>query len=487
MDLQFVSREHDRLLRELFDFLSIPSVSTLPAHAGDCRAAAGWLVSHFQGLGCPVVTLLEGEGHPVVWAESPRMAGAPTLLVYGHYDVQPVDPVNEWVTPPFEPTIRDGRVYARGASDDKGQVYCLLKAYEAVLDAERRPPLNVNFIIEGEEESGGKVIQSLLQREPERTRADAVLVCDMSYYAPGWPAVYSALRGLCYAEIKLRTLQRDLHSGTYGGAAPNAIEVLARLLTRLKRASGRIAIPKLYGAVERPSGRERKAWRSLPFNEEAFLREEVTGKALTGLRAFTVLERVWALPTFEIHGIRGGFTGEGAKTVIPAEATAKVSLRLVPGLSYAKVAKWLTREVRNLAPKYADVEVTLLHGGDPVQVDLDHPVFATLDQAFEEVVGRKTVTVRAGGSIPVIPLLGSEGAPVILTGIGLPDDGLHSPNEKLDLHQLWEGIQVFGRFYEGLARKPSKPEKSEKSEKPEKSKTAAKTKSASGALVGSKA
>ena len=474
MNLQFVSHEHDRLLRELFEFLSIPSVSSQPSHAADCRKAADWLVRHFQGLGCPVATLLEGEGHPVVWAESPRVEGAPTLLVYGHYDVQPVDPLNEWVTPPFEPAIRDGRVYARGAVDDKGQVFCLLKAYEAVLDGERRPPLNLNFIIEGDEESGGKVIQELLQREPARTRADAVLVSDMSYFAPGWPAVYSALRGICYAEITLRTLQRDLHSGTYGGAAPNAIEVLTRLLSRLKRASGRIAIPKLYDAVEPPSSKERKAWRSLPFSEEAFLREEVTGKALTGLRAFTVLERVWALPTFEIHGIRGGFTGEGAKTVIPAEATAKVSLRLVPGLSYAKVGKWLTREVRKLAPKYADVEVTLLHGGDPVQVDLNHPVFATLDEAFEEVVGRKAVTVRAGGSIPVIPLLGSEGAPVILTGIGLPDDGLHSPNEKLDLQQLWEGIRVFGRFYEKMAGADPKPEKAKK------------TKSARGALVGSK-
>lgn len=451
MDTTFLAREHDRLLTELFAFLSIPSISTGPDHVRDCRKAAEWLVDHFRGLGCPVATLIEGEGHPVVWAESPRVPDAPTLLIYGHYDVQPVDPVNEWVTPPFEPTIRDGRVYARGAADDKGQVYALIKAYESVLDANRRAPLNVNFLIEGEEENGGKSVATLLGREPERTRADAVLVADMSYHAPGWPAVYTALRGLCYAEIHLRTLQRDLHSGTYGGAAPNAIETLARLLTRLKRASGRIAIPKLYRSIEAPSRRERKAWRSLPFNEEAFQRDEVTGKALTGMRAFSVLERVWALPTFEIHGIRGGFTGEGAKTVIPAAAAAKVSLRLVPGHSWEKVGRWLTRAVEKLAPSYAEVEVRLLHGADPVQVDIDHPVFGVLDAAFEKVVGRKAVAVRAGGSIPVIPLLGTSGAPVILTGIGLPDDGLHSPNEKLDLHQLWEGIDVFGRFYEGLA------------------------------------
>ncbi|HKP28849.1 MAG TPA: M20/M25/M40 family metallo-hydrolase, partial [Gemmatimonadales bacterium] len=358
------------------------------------------------------------------------------------------------------PTIRDGRVYARGASDDKGQVYGLIKAYEAILDAEKRAPININFLIEGEEESGGKTIASVLEREPERTKADVCLVADMSYYAPGWPAVYTALRGLCYAEISVRTLQRDLHSGSYGGAAPNAIETLTRLLAKLKKASGRIEIPKLYESVEPPTKKELKAWHALPFNEEAFMRDEVTARALTGIEEYTVLERVWALPTFEIHGIRGGFTGEGAKTVIPAEATAKVSLRLVPGLGYEKVGKWLTRAVKKLAPEYADVEVKLLHGGDPVEVDVDAPAFGLLDEAFEAVVGRKSVPVRAGGSIPVIPLLGRSGAPVILTGFGLPDDGLHSPNEKIDLHQLWEGIDVFGRFYESLAR--SKPRKKKK-------------------------
>jgi acetylornithine deacetylase/succinyl-diaminopimelate desuccinylase-like protein len=459
MDKQFASRERDRILKDLFEFLAIPSISTIPAHAPDCRKAAEWLLRHFQGLGCPVATLLEGSGHPVVWAESPRVAGAPTLLIYGHYDVQPVDPLSEWVSPPFEPTIRDGRIYARGSADDKGQVYCLMKAYEAVLDGDRRPPLNINFIIEGEEESGGQSIAELLRREPQRTKADAVVVADMSYFAPEWPAVYSALRGLCYAEISVRTLERDLHSGTYGGVAPNALETLVRLLARLKRASGRIDLPKLYESVEEPGRKERRGWRSLPFDEAKFLREEVTAKALTGLRRFPVLERTWALPTFEIHGIRGGFTGEGAKTVIPAEATAKVSLRLVPGLSMQKVGKWLTRRVRKLAPAWAEVEVRLLHGADPVEVDTAHPAFDLLGQAFEEVVGRRPVTVRAGGSIPVIPLLAAGGAPVILTGIGLPDDGLHSPNEKLDLQQLWEGVEVFGRFYQLLAgtRREAKP------------------------------
>ena len=462
MNPTFAEREQGRLLRELNDFLSIPSISALPSHAGDCRRAADWLQQHLTRLGCPVVHVIEGPGHPVVWAESPRVAGAPTLLIYGHYDVQPPDPLDEWTTPPFTPTVRDGKLFARGSSDDKGQVFCLLKAYESVLDTGGQPPLNVNFIFEGEEECGGRMIFDLLHREPQRTRADAALVCDMSYYASGWPAVYTALRGLCYAEISVRTLERDLHSGTYGGVAPNAIETLVRLLSGLKSESGEIKVPGLYEAVEPPTDKELATWNRLPFDRQQFLTGEVTGQALTGLQDRSVYERVWALPTFEIHGIRGGFTGEGAKTVIPAQATAKVSLRLVPGQRMEEVGRQLKRAVEALAPEWAEVKVTLLHGGDPVQVDVNHPAFEILNEAFEEVEGRRAVQVRAGGSIPIVPELGLAGAPVILTGIGLPDDGLHSPNEKLDLDQLWRGIRIFGRFFELFAEKatPLLPAKS---------------------------
>jgi acetylornithine deacetylase/succinyl-diaminopimelate desuccinylase-like protein len=443
--------EQARLLSELNEFLTIPSISALPAHAPDCRRAAEWLVDHLKGLGCPVATLLEGQGHPVVWAESPKVPGKPTLLIYGHYDVQPPDPLDEWTTAPFRPTVRDGKLYARGAADDKGQVFCLLKAYEAVLDPSRRPPLNVHFILEGEEECGGQVISDLLHEKPELTQADVALVCDMSYYAPGWPAVYTALRGLCYAEISVRTLARDLHSGTYGGVAPNALETLARILGTLKSESGEIRIPGLYEAVQPPTRAELETWQKLPFDREQFLAEEVTGKALTGLTDRSVYERVWALPTFEIHGIRGGFVGEGAKTVIPAQATAKVSLRLVPGQRFEQVGQALQKAVAAAAPSWADVKVTLLHGGDPVQVDVSHPAFEILNDAFQAVERRRAVQVRAGGSIPIVPELGLSGAPVILTGIGLPDDGLHSPNEKLDLQQLWNGIGIFGRFFELMA------------------------------------
>jgi len=448
VDSQFVTREKDRLLAELFEFLSIPSISTLPDHAADCRRAADWLMNQLTSLGCPKVELLEGNGHPVVWGESPEVAGAPTILIYGHYDVQPVDPIDEWVSPPFTPTIRDGKLYARGAIDDKGQVFTLLKAYEAARGADGRPPVNVRFLFEGEEECGGDVVFDLLAAQPGRLRADAVLVADMGYYAEGWPAVYTALRGMCYAELHVRTSERDLHSGSYGGVAPNAIETICRMLTDLKGRDGTINVPRLYETVIPPTEAERAGWESLPFDEEKFLREEVTAKSLTGIESASVFERTWALPTFEFHGIRGGFTGEGAKTVIPASAVAKISLRLVPGLSLEFVKQQLQLAVESVAPDYAQWELRFLHGGDPVQIDVDHPAFGVLDRAFEEVVGRRTVAVRAGGSIPIVSVLSTGGAPVLLTGIGLPDDGLHSPNEKVTVQQMWDGIRVFGRFFE---------------------------------------
>lgn len=448
MDRELVRRDAPRLLAELNDFLAIPSISTLPEHAADCRRAAQWVMDQLHRLGCPVVRLEEGDGHPVIWAESPAIPGAPTVLIYGHYDVQPPDPLEEWVTPPFQPTVRDGRLYARGAIDDKGQVFCQLKAYEAVLDADRRPPVNVRFLFEGEEECGGQMVFTFLRQHPELSRVDAILVADSGYYAEGWPSVDTALRGLCYMELRVRTLQRDLHSGTYGGVAPNAIETLCRMLCDLKAPDGRIRVPRLYPRVIPPSRAELEGWASLPFDEQEFLEKEVTAKALTGLRDRTVFERTWALPTFEIHGIRGGFTGEGAKTVIPAVATAKISMRLVPGLTTKHVARQLELACRRAAPDFAEWDLRFLHGGEPVQVDTTAPVFGVLDRAFEEVVGRGTVSIRSGGSIPIVTELARSGAPVLVTGIGLPDDGLHSPNEKLDLKQLWDGIQVFGRFLE---------------------------------------
>src|SRR5213075_385492 len=393
----------NRLLRELTDFLRIPSVSTNASHNADCRAAAEWVAGELRRLGCREVQFLASDTHPVVWGVGPEVPGAPTLLIYGHYDVQPPEPMDEWTTPPFEPTVRDGKLFARGAADDKGQVFCLLKAIEAA----GKPAVNFRFLIEGEEEHGSQVLFDLLKREPQRVAADAVLVADMSYVAPGWPAVYSTLRGLCYCEITVRTSKTDLHSGEYGGAAPNAHEELCRLLTRLKSENGQINIPGFYSAVKRPSKAELAAWKKLPFKEKDFLEKRVQGKGLVGLKKYSVLERLWALPTFEIHGILGGFTGEGAKTVIPAEATAKVSMRLVPNQKLATVERQLAAAVQRFAPKHVTATVRFLHGADPAQIKVDHPAFKLLGEAFKEVTGRGTVTARAGGSIPVVPALAS--------------------------------------------------------------------------------
>ena len=281
--------EQERWLGELTTFLRIPSISTLPAHDADCRRAAEWVAADLRRLGCRDVQLLGSDTHPVVWCVGPDVPGAPTVLLYGHYDVQPPDPINEWTSPPFEPSLRNGRLYARGAADDKGQVFCLLRAIEAL----GAPPVNFRFLIEGEEEFGSKVLFDLLRREPERTRADVALVADMSYVAPGWPAVYTSLRGMCYAEIAVRTAKHDLHSGEYGGAAPNAHEELCRLLVRLKSPNGRINIPGLYAAVQAPSARERAAWKRLPFREKDFLNRRVQAKALTGLKIDELNTRVF--------------------------------------------------------------------------------------------------------------------------------------------------------------------------------------------------
>jgi acetylornithine deacetylase/succinyl-diaminopimelate desuccinylase-like protein len=447
----FVAAQGDRMLDELKQLLRIPSVSTSPDHAGDCRRAAEWVADHLRALGCPSVELVASETHPVVVADGPRVPGKPTVLVYGHYDVQPPEPLELWDSPPYEPTIRDGNLYARGATDDKGQFFAIVKAFEAVM-RNGKPPVNVRFLIEGQEESGSDILFGLLEKRPELVEADAAIVADTQYWAPGWPAIEVGLRGICYGEITVRTAKSDLHSGLYGGVAPNAHETLVRILEKLKSPSGRINIRGLYEAVRRPAKVERDAWKKLPFNERRFMREEVGAKALTGLSRYSVLERLWGLPTFEIHGIVGGFTAPGAKTVIPAEATAKVSLRLVPNQRVKTVERLLKRAVKELAPTYADVSVTFIHGADPVLVSIDHPAFGVIDEAFKEVEGRGVVFTRSGGSIPVVPVLGKRGAAVMMAGLGLPDDRLHAPNEKLGVDQFLKGVRVFGRFLTALGR-----------------------------------
>ncbi len=443
----FITQRRDGILVELEDFLRIPSVSTQSKHDDDCLTAAQWLGDHLKSLGCVSVRLEGSKNHPVVVAEGPRVPGQPTVLVYGHYDVQPPDPLELWETPPFEPTIRDGKLVARGATDDKGQVFAIVKAFEAVMSA-GTPPVNVRFLVEGQEESGSGVLTDLLKQHPEYVDVDAVLVADMPYFTKGYPAVYTALRGLCYCEISVTTLKSDLHSGLYGGVAPNAHETLVRILAGLKDNKGRIKIPGLYEAVEPPTRAEKNAWRALKFNERTYMRSELGAKTISGSSTKSVFEKTWALPTFEIHGIVGGFTEEGAKTVIPATATAKVSLRLVPKQRAKTVERQLRAAVKALAPPFADVKVKFLNGGDPVLTDVSARPVELISEAFREVVGRSAVPIRSGGSIPIVPALGSQGAPVVLAGIGLPDDRLHAPNEKIELNQFWDGVSVFARFFQ---------------------------------------
>jgi len=347
--------------------------------------------------------------------------------------------------------VRNGNLYARGTADDKGQVFCVVSALEALHALDGRLPVNVRLIVEGEEEIGSKGLTTFLLAEPERTAADAVLVTDVHMVAPGRPSVDAALRGIVHAEIHVRTLEKDLHSGLYGGAAPNAIETLWHILEALKGPDGRIRVPGMYDRVARPSKKELDAWKKLPIKEAGF-RREAGAKGLNGEQKYTFLERTWSRPTFEVHGIVGGFTGAGAKTVIPAQATAKCSLRLVPNQRAKEIATLFTRAVKKAAPKYADVTVEILSTADPFITPLDARPFEVLDTAFREVWKRGIAPIRSGGSIPIVPLLQQRKAPILLTGIGLPDDGLHAPNEKLTLDQLWKGIVLFGRFFEGMAR-----------------------------------
>jgi len=449
----FVQQNQTRFFDELLEFLRIPSISTLPEHRQDVARAAQFVADGLTRAGLENVEVVPTDKHPLVYADWLGAPGKPTVLCYGHYDVQPPDPLELWKTPPFEPNIRDGNVYARGACDDKGQMYMHIKAVEALRHVHGgKLPVNVRFLIEGEEEVGGDSISRYVPLHKQKLKADVALVSDTELFADGVPTLCIGLRGLIYLEIEARGPARDLHSGVYGGAAPNAVYGLIELLAKAKDADGHIRIPGVTDDVVPPDAAELESWRRLPFSEEEFLRDQVGSSALTGEPEQSVLERVWARPTFEVHGIAGGFASAGAKTVIPAQATAKVSLRLVPGQDFEEVGRALERAVRTAAPEWAEVRVNLLHGGNPVQVDVTAPAFEVLDQAFESVVGRKAVPVRAGGSIPIIPELGLTGAPVILTGIGLPDDGLHSPNEKLDLSQLWSGIEIFGRFFEMFAR-----------------------------------
>jgi len=437
------------MLAELTEFLRIPSISTLPEHAPDIQKAAEFVASKMIAAGLENVEVIRTAGHPLVYGDWLHAPGKPTVLCYGHYDVQPPDPLEEWITPPFEPTLRDGNIYARGSADDKGQMYMHIKAVEALFAVNGKLPVNVKFLIEGEEEVSGQAIAKYVAENPAKLKSDVALVSDTELYAEGIPTLCVGLRGLVYTEIEARGPGRDLHSGMYGGVAPNAIFGLVELLGKLKDANGHINIPGIYDDVEPPSPAEKHSWSILPFDEKDFLKTEVGSTQLTGEPGFSVFERTWARPTLEVHGIAGGFTGAGAKTVIPAKATAKVSIRLVPKQNPEKVIEAYKKFVAASTPAGIQTEVKILAYGPAIVVNPVHPAIAVAAKAFSDVLGRETVFIRSGGSIPIVGDFKKHlGIPTILMGFGLPDDGLHSPNEKYKLANYYSGIMTIAHFFE---------------------------------------
>ena len=439
----------EQFLEGLKNLLRIPSISALPEHKPDVRRAVEFVANELRAMGMRSVEIIEGQENqnPLVYAEWLEAPGKPTLLLYGHYDVQPPDPLDEWKSPPFEPTIRDQNIYARGAVDDKGQTYLLLKAVEGFLKAEGKLPINVKFLIEGEEETGGEHIEQHVTAHPDRVKADAALICDTEMFAPDLPTLTTGLRGLVYTELEARGAGHDLHSGTYGGAAPNPFQALAEIITGLKGPNGKIRIPGFYKRVKKPSAKELAAWKRLPFNEKEYLKKEVGSTALVGEKGFSVLERTWARPTFEVHGIRGGFTGEGAKTVIPAVATAKVSMRLVPDMNPKEAIRQYTAYVKKLTPKGIKTAVRVLSSAPASVVSTESRWIAAAANAMEQVFRKQTVYMRSGGSIPIVGVfLKHAGVPSVLMGFGLPDDNLHAPNEKFHLPNFYRGIETVARY-----------------------------------------
>lgn len=443
----FVEENRTRLLDELKALVRIPSISTAPEHAPDVRRAAEFVADALRRAGMENVEIIPTAKHPLVYADWLNAPGKPTVLCYGHYDVQPADPLELWITPPFEPTERDGNLYARGTADDKGQMYSHIKAIEALRAADGDLPVNIKFLIEGEEEVGGGSIAKYVAENPEKLQADVALVSDTAMYAEGMPTLCIGLRGLIYMEVEATGPTRDLHSGLYGGAAPNAVYGLIELLAKAKNADGVIQIPGIYNDVEEPAPAEIASWKSLPFEEREFLVREVGSPQLTGEPGRMVFERVWSRPTFEVHGISGGFTAAGAKTVIPAKAIAKVSFRIVPRQDPDEVISAFRQWVARNAPKGICTEVRVLSAAPGLVVNPDHPAIRVAAKAFGEIFGKNTVFVRSGGSIPIVGEFANQlGIPTILMGFGLPDDGLHSPNEKYKIENYFLGIRTVAHF-----------------------------------------
>ena len=446
----YLAANDDRIRRELFELLAIPSVSARSEHDGDTRRAAQWIADSLRAAGL-VATVHETEGQPVVVGEyRDAPAGAPTVLVYGHYDVQPAEPLDLWTSPPFVPTVRDGRIYARGSVDDKGQLFLHVKALEAHLAVRGRLPVNVIVLAEGEEEVGSEHLGPFIEAHRDLLRCDAVVISDSAMFAPGLPSVLSSLRGLAYFQIDVQGPAQDLHSGSYGGGVVNPAMALARILATMHDADGRVAIPGFYDAVRDWPAHVREQMRTLPFEEEAF-REETGASALGGEHGYSVLERLWTRPTCEVNGLLSGYTGEGAKTVLPAKAMAKVSCRLVPDQEPAEIERLMRAHVEHVAPPGVRATVTALHGGRPWRAELDGPLFDAARRALAAAFGREPVITGEGGSIPVVGDFERVlGAPVLLMGFGLPGENAHAPDEWMSVENFEKGMRAVAVLLEEL-------------------------------------
>lgn len=447
----YLDEHADGFLDELFELLRIPSVSADPAHAGDIAAAGQWMADKLAAIGVKS-EVIATKGHPIVYGESPKVEGAPTVLVYGHYDVQPVDPLDLWLSAPFEPEIREGRIYARGATDDKGQMLTHVFSAQAWLAAKGRLPLNVKYLIEGEEEVGSEALTEFVAENTEKLACDCIVVSDCCQFAPGQPAITCGLRGIACFEIVVQGPDRDLHSGSFGGSITNPAVALSRILSGLIDDDGRVQLPGFYDDVVPLTELERKQMADLPFDEKEY-RDQVGVSDTWGEVGFTSLERRWARPTFDINGLTSGYQGVGAKTIIPDRASAKISFRLVPNQSPNAIDKAFRAAVEKLALPGVKVEVQGMHGAPGMLVPLDSPYVAAASKALEHAFGQAPVMTREGGSIPVVATLHEQlNADTLLLGWGQDDDNTHSPNERFLLADFYRGIRASAKLWEEIAR-----------------------------------
>ncbi|MFH0891708.1 MAG: dipeptidase [Candidatus Falkowbacteria bacterium] len=448
---QYIKSNQKKFLNELFELLRFPSISADPKNKSDIRAAAEFIKVKLIAAGADKAAIELTGGHPVVYGEKIIDKKLPTVLVYGHYDVQPVDPIALWKSAPFEPTVKNGKIYARGASDDKGQMYAHIKAFE-YLNHEESLPVNIKFIIEGEEEIGSANLDAYIRKNRKKLAADIVLISDTEMFSNSVPSITAGLKGLVYLEVGLTGPNHDLHSGVYGGAVANPINVLCEIIARLKDKNGRVSIPGFYDDVVPLTSAERRSMKKIPFNLARY-KKELGIAEVAGEKGYSTLERAGARPTLDVNGIWGGFTGEGSKTVLPSKAHAKISMRLVPGQNPKKITALFIKHFKALAPKTVKVKIKTYTGGEPFVTKLDSPVFRAAEKAYARAFGKKPLPLRTGGSIPITALFKKIlKAEPILMGFGLDADAIHSPNESFGVWNYLKAIETIVYFYESYKK-----------------------------------